>query len=184
MLELGRFQELNKQILEIQDKYPNISPEEAFVIWFLRAYVVDNETQALEGLTGESYDKGIDAIYFDHDLSKVYVIQGKYHKGSKTPLENRSDVIALANLGEILFDDDNHKFNNLIEKSSPGVKDRLISVRTCLLKKDYQLVLQFVTTGKVSLAIKKEAEGMVESQDSAFLRFTAELNSYVRCRIT
>lgn len=37
------FNDLKKEVLEIQDRYPKISPDNAFVVWFLRAFITEDE---------------------------------------------------------------------------------------------------------------------------------------------
>ena len=49
------------QIIEIQDRYPKLSPDEAFVVWYLRSYLVDSEDKAIEALRGAPDDKDVDA---------------------------------------------------------------------------------------------------------------------------
>jgi hypothetical protein len=61
MLQRYKFQDLRTQIIEIQDRYPNLSPDEAFVVWYLRSYLVDSEDKAIEALRGAPHDKGVDA---------------------------------------------------------------------------------------------------------------------------
>ena len=96
------FKELQKEILEIRDRYPHLSPDSAFVAWFMRAFITEDEKQAVESLTGKAGDKSSDAIYIDHDNRIIFIIQGKYHQNNSA-LESRSNVIALADLGRAII---------------------------------------------------------------------------------
>jgi hypothetical protein len=68
---------LRKEVREVQDRHPELSPDNAFVVWFLRAFIVDDEDTALSAIVGGARDKGVDAIHVDHDNRLVTVVQGK-----------------------------------------------------------------------------------------------------------
>ena len=148
---------LHKEVLEIRDRHPQISFDNAFVSWFLRAFIVDNEDVAVEALKGGPSDKGVDAIYLDHDARTVFVLQGKYRVSSKPSAEKRSDVIALADLWYSLLSQERSGFHALLQDAEVTVKNVLEKARNLIIKRNYRLVLQFVTTGKVSDELRGEA---------------------------
>jgi hypothetical protein len=156
-------QDLRTRIDEITYQYPNFSQDTAFVHWFLKTNIVDNEESVLEALKGISHDKGVDALYVDHDANSVYVIQAKYRQTPGLHSESRSDIIALASLGESILSKDTKRFERLVDKSDPKVKESLKNARKCCQEKDYKLVLQFITTGKISNTHKKEAEALINN---------------------
>ena len=94
--------DLKREVREITEAQ-NLKPDEAFVVWFLRAFVTgtqDRDDRTLQALTGGTGDKNIDAIYVDHDPSVVFVVQGKYHTSLTPRAEPRSDLITFAHLSE------------------------------------------------------------------------------------
>ena len=116
---------------------------------------------------GGGRDKGVDAIFIDHETRGVYIIQGKYHQGSKIPSEKRSDIIALADLGRSLLLDNSEMFKALLNKADAVVKQALEDARSMLRRRNYRLILQFVTTGKVSPTHRTEAEQRIEDWETA-----------------
>ena len=163
----NHLEDLKKEVKEIRDRHPAISIDNAFVSWFLRAFITDNEESAIKALTGGAKDKGVDAIYTDHNSRIVFIIQGKYHQGPKPPSENRSDVIALGDLGRVLLNDEPREFRSLLKDSDLSVKDELEKARKLIHRHGYSLNLQFVSTGKVSKTHKNEAEQKVYEWDNA-----------------
>lgn len=73
---------LRKEVREVQDRHPELSPDNAFVVWFLRAFVVDDEETARGAIVGGARDKGVDALHIDHDNRLVTVVQGKYRQSA------------------------------------------------------------------------------------------------------
>jgi hypothetical protein len=163
----NHLQDLTREVLELRDRHPRLSLDNAFVAWFLRAFIIEDESSAVEALKGGSKDKGVDALYIDHEVRVVFVIQGKYHKTTKVVSANRSEVVALGDLGRALLVDDPGSFNALLENADPTVKDALEKAREALLKRGYRLSLQFVTTGKVSETHQEEASQRVEDWSKA-----------------
>jgi hypothetical protein len=157
---------LNKLIFEIQDRYPKISDDNAFVAWFLHAFITNKEEDAVEALKGGARDKGLDGLYIDHGASAVFVVQGKYHHGSTAPNEKRSDVIALADLGRTLVLDDPKQFKEMSKSAESTVRTALTEARKMIHERSYRLRLCFVTTGKVSQDNIDDAESKVDDWES------------------
>ena len=149
--------DLKKEIVEIQDRHAGLAPDNAFVAWYLRAFVVDDEGAAIEALKGGSRDKGIDAIFEDHDTQTVFLVQGKYRQSANPPPEGRADVLALADTGRILCSGDRRTFAALVNGADITVKTALEKCRKLILKRHYRLSLHFVTTGKVAKGLEYEA---------------------------
>lgn len=163
----NQLDDLKKEVLEIRDRYPQLSLDNAFVAWFLRAFIVDDEATAVESLKGGSKDKGVDASYIDHESRTVFIIQGKYHQGPSVVSEKRSDVIALGDLGRVLLLDDRKGFDALLQDADTTVKDALEKARLTLHRRNYRLSLQFITTGKVSKTHQEEATQRIEDWHNA-----------------
>lgn len=161
------FTHLKKEVIEIIDRHPTLSPDNAFVVWFLRAFIVENEDVAVKSLKGGSRDKGVDALFIDHESRAVFLIQGKYHQYTNIPSEKRSDVIALADLGRSLLVDSPETFRTLVDNADETVKQALEEARSAIRRRGYRLSLQFVTTGKVSTTHRAEAEQRIEDWQTA-----------------
>lgn len=156
---------LRKEVSEVQDRHPELSPDNAFVVWFLRAFVVDDEDTALAAIVGGARDKGVDALHIDHDNRLVSVVQGKYRQNTHAGPENRSDVLALANLGRVLARKERQEFKALLGDADVGVEDSLAKARDAIQKRGYRLILNFVTTGKVSPTHREEAVQCLDDWD-------------------
>jgi hypothetical protein len=126
------FTHLKKEVIEIIDRHPTISPDNAFVAWFLRAFIVENEEIAVQSLKGGSRDKGVDALFVDHESRCVFLVQGKYHQNANVPSEKRSDVIALADLGRALLLDRAEMFKVLLDDADDTVKQALEDARSAI----------------------------------------------------
>lgn len=67
--------DLKEELNLIRKKYPTFKDADAFVFWFVYAYLVDNEEAAKSSLTGKAGgsggEKGLDAIYIDKKMNSV-----------------------------------------------------------------------------------------------------------------
>ena len=70
---------LKQELREVQDLHPMWALDNAFVHWFLRAFLVADDELAARAVTGVSNDKGIDAILIDDETNKIFILQGKCH---------------------------------------------------------------------------------------------------------
>lgn len=94
--------DLHRELADLKEHYPRLKPDELFVLWFLIAFVTEDEKQAAEALCGGSGDKSLDAVLVDDDAKMVFIIQGKYRKQIGTKAEARNDVLEFARLGPLL----------------------------------------------------------------------------------
>ena len=99
---------LRSEVKEIQDRYPVWTLDNAFVHWFVRAFLVSDDEVAAKAVTGVPHDNGVDAVFIDDDTAKTFILQGKCHLGDKAPSENRADVLAFAKLAQTITSDDGH----------------------------------------------------------------------------
>lgn len=154
------FLDLKQEVLEIKDRNPHLSDDAAFIGWFLRAFITEDEAHAINSLTGRAGDKGSDAIYIDHDNRIVFVLQGKYHQ-KNTVSEIKANVVALAVLGRSLAIERPETFNALLAKANAIAKKGFEEARKHILDRGYELVLRYVSTGKISETHIAEAEEVV-----------------------
>jgi len=167
MVQNGQLESLKKQVLEIRDRYPKLSLDHAFIVWFFLRFIADNERSAVEALAGGPKDKGADAEYVDHDSRTVFILQGKYRQTLYPPSEKRSDILALADLGRVLLLDDRSQFDRMVQDANATVQHALEKAHEALHERNYRLHLQFVTTGKVGKANKDDAALRIEEWDNA-----------------
>lgn len=150
---------IKDELRQIRKKYPHLKEDEAFVLWFLIAYLLDDEEQAKKCLTGGSGDKNIDAIYIDEKAKQVNIIQGKFRQEDKK-LEKRNDVIQFTDLCNLPW-----KRKNEIEAYFKGLDQLVAEKLEESIKKvrnnNYEIRLYYVTTGKVSDGVKEEAQQYV-----------------------
>jgi hypothetical protein len=156
--------DLHRQLTEVRNAYPRLKDHEHFLVWFLHAIVTEDVTKAADALTGNSKDKGIDALHVDDPAKVVFVIQGKYHKKINRNTEPRSDVLAFAQIARDLHGSD-EDFRALRAEIDPRVHQKLGTVRQCLKSRGYQLKLYYATTGRCSKALVTEAESICRRAD-------------------
>jgi hypothetical protein len=168
------FNDLKKDVLELRDRHPHLSLDNAFVAWFLRAFVTNTEEDAVASIKGGAKDKSTDGVYIDNTSRLVFIIQGKYHQNSE-PTASRPDVLALADLGRAMMIEKKDTFDILIKKANASVNHGLTEARNVIHKKGYGLVVQFVTTGKISNTHLEEAEQRLDDWDNC--RFDAYTKS-------
>jgi len=151
---------LRNEVKEIQDRYPVWTLDNAFVHWFVRAFLVSDDEVAAKAVTGVSHDKGVDAVFIDDDTAKIFVLQGKCHLGEKAPSENRSDVLAFAQLAQTITSRDGH-YASYRKTLDPLVTEKLDRARQRVRRRNYGLHLYYVTSGACSSPLKDEAESEI-----------------------
>ncbi len=151
------FKDLQIQIADLRDRHPRLSDDELFVAWFLRAYITENEEVAVRAVAGGARDKGIDAVFIDDAAKAVFIVQSKYRKVVEGKPESRSDVMSFANLAHIITDLDTAGYREFVESTEAYAAELLQSARKRVTKDGYRLWLYYVTLGKCSTALEKDA---------------------------
>jgi hypothetical protein len=160
---------LRREIKENHDRHPAWTLDNAFVHWFLKAFLVADEDLAARAVTGVSHDKGVDAVFIDESGRRVFILQGKCHLSDKPPVENRSDVLAFAQLARIISSGDS-EYSHYRTGLDPLASMKVDEARNRVRRRGYQLDLYYVTTGSCSSPLKDESEAEV-SQASARAEF-------------
>jgi len=155
--ELASQEQLKAELRELGSRYPNLKPDARFVLWFLRAYVTDDEQAAAAAICGCAGDKGVDALLIDERSQCVFVIQGKYRSEVGQAREDRGSVMQLAGLSSILAGPE-ETFREFTGTADPRVADLLRDARTRLLRRQYRLWLYYVTLGRCGTELRREAE--------------------------
>lgn len=156
--------DLRRELDEFGDRYPKLADDELFVLWFLRAFVADDEGSAVSALCGGPRDKGVDAVLIDDPARLVFVIQGKYRQKIAAKSEHRGDVTGFAQLAVDLCGE-GPAFASLSKDLSPEVSRRLEEARARIKKRGYALHHYYVTLGTCSAALRDEAARIFRAAD-------------------
>ncbi|MCW4003628.1 MAG: AIPR family protein [Candidatus Bathyarchaeota archaeon] len=148
--------ELAGELSDIRRRNHKLRDDSAFVCWFLQAYLTDSEEAAKKALTGETGDKSIDAVFIDDKAKQANIIQGKFRSSEKYN-EKRNDVLALADLGLLPWED-RAALDTFYSKLDPLVKQKFEELVQRVKNDNYSLKLFYITTGRVSKTIINEAE--------------------------
>ena len=151
-------QDLHAAIEDIGLRFPNLSDDDRFVLWFFRAYVTDNDERAAEALAGGSRDKGIDGLLIDDAPRVVYLVQAKYRKKLASTSEKRDDVIAFASTASQVWNGDDRAFQQFTANMEPHSANLLKDARKRVTQQNYRVMSYFVTLGKVMPSVRRDAE--------------------------
>ncbi len=155
-------EDLNIEIASLGQNYHHLRDDDLFILWFLRAYITESHDSAVTALTGGAKDKGIDAALIDDAARAVFLIQGKYREELGAKAESRTDVTSFAQLAGIISDPDKQAFEFFVEDVQPHLASLLKKARKQILERGYRVWLYYVTTGRCSNSIKKEAQQIVK----------------------
>jgi len=162
-------EELRAELKELQERRPELQEPEAFVLWFVMAQLGEgNIDVAANALTGGAGDKGVDAVYVDHDSSTVSIVQGKFSI-SGTTAEPLNDVLAHAGLASTLFDDD--KYAAWRKNARPATEASLTAARKLLISRNYQLNLLYATTKRCTDTTEQQAAQVARGDRVSFTVF-------------
>lgn len=148
--------DLMDEVGQLRRAYPRLKDDSAFVLWFLRAYLTDSEEQSYSALTGETKDKGVDAVLFDDRAKQVYIIQGKFHRALGEHSEKRNDVLRFADLGLLPWEG-RQELDAFYTELAPAVHQKFKDLVRRVTTNKYGLHLYYVTTGRCSRTIRDEA---------------------------
>lgn len=148
--------DLKKEIALIGEKFPLLQDDDLFIVWFLR-YLTDSDDDAQRALVGGAGEKSVDAVYIDENAKIVYIIQGKYRHKLLAKSEKREDVVAFAQLAQVILGDPK-VFAEHLNEVPQNVRVVMENARERIARRKFRLRLQFVTTGKCSESVKAEAE--------------------------
>jgi len=149
-------EDLRRELDDWRERFPRLKDDDLFLAWFLRAFIVDQEREAAESLTGGSGDKDVDAVFFDERAKIASIVQGKYRKDVWGTAEARSDVKSFADLAPDLCGEDS-LFKTRLKATSPKVRQVLQETRKRIHESGYRLQLYYVTMGRVSRNVRDEA---------------------------
>jgi len=157
--------DLQRELGEYRDRYPKLGDDELFVLWFLRAFVTESESDAAAALCGGPRDKGVDAVLIDDPARIVFVVQGKYRKELAVKAEHRGDVAGFAQLAVDVCGD-SKAFASLAKDMSPEVLHKLEEARNRIDRRGYALHMFYVTLGKCSASLQDEAHRIARAAEA------------------
>ncbi len=168
-MELGgpvKFEDLREQVEGLQNAH-GLRPDDAFVCWFLRAYILDSEDVAKAALTGDNDERGIDAVYVDDSAQVVHILQGKFHGKIGGHTDPWSQMEQFTNWAKLLYGA-RQTFSVAVAGIDPIAAKKLREARNRLVERDgYRLVMYWVSTGKASATTVTNAETAVRTQGVA-----------------
>lgn len=151
--------DLKSEVEDMRQRYRNLKDDELFVAWFMKCFITDTEGEGVASLVGGSKDKSLDAVHIDEAARKVFVVQGKYRQKANAATEKRSDVLAFADLARTFTDDE--AFRTYRKDLAAAAAGKADEARKRIKARGYRLQLYFVTMGKCSAPLAKEAESTV-----------------------
>jgi hypothetical protein len=160
--ELG-LHDLREELNDLGSRFRGLTENDLFVLWFLLAYLVDEEDIAARGLVGASGDKSVDAVVIDNRANTVFLVQSKFRLSINQKPEPRSDVVAFADLGTVIWGDrDNYR--RFTEGLDPLVRSRLDDARHMVQRRErWKVHLLYVTTGSCSKTLETEAKNIARN---------------------
>jgi hypothetical protein len=154
--------DLRRELQRFHESFPKLADDQLFVLWFMRAFLVDDEDEAVRALTGGPNDKGVDAVLVDQRTRTVLIVQGKYREKIGGKNESRADLVSFAKLAEDLAGESG-SYGSFCKGLAPAVKTHLDHARKHLLKDDFRLRLHYVTTGTCSRELAREANRLAQA---------------------
>jgi len=156
---------LKREVAELHEALPHWTLDNAFVHWFVRAFLVADAELAARAVTGVSHDKGVDGVYIDDNSSKAFILQGKFHQGEKAPQETRGEVLSFARIARQVTGSKS-EYAAYESGIDPVVAAKLVDVRNRVRQRNFTLHLYYVTTGQCSSPLQGEAESEVHQANS------------------
>lgn len=156
--------DLKNELHDIQERYPKLKDDELFVVWFLKCFVVEKEEEAVAALVGGKKDKSLDAIHVDEQSKSVFIVQGKYRTRNKAALEKRTDVAGFAELANTFID--KRAFASFLEGLDAAACGKAEEAEKRIRTRGYNVQLYYVTTGRCSETLQKEAERIAGRGDT------------------
>lgn len=160
-------EDLKSEINNIRKENPNLKDDSAFVYWFVYSYLTADEKTAKSSLTGKmggsGGEKNLDAIYIDDKNEQCNIVQGKFHYNEGCS-EKLNDVISFAKLGLKPWEN-KELLGSFYSGLDPDPKEKFKELVDCVKNKKYQLNLYYVTTGRCTDTIIREAKAIAREAD-------------------
>ena len=139
----------DKILNEIKQKYylDNYSNDgQRFVAWYLRNIYNLDEIETKDAIVDGAGDKQIDAVYIDNQNCKIYIIQGKYYKGTVDSEPIRELLSCWTQIKDL---------KQLQESANTKLKSKVQEISTAL-EDNYELFIEFLTTASLTNSAMKD----------------------------
>jgi len=156
--------DLKRELDHLRERHPRLAQDDLFVLWFLRAYVTEDEELAARSLTGGTGDKNIDAVVVDEKDKCVTLVQSKYRQKTGAHSESRDSVLGFVGVADALCGS-----KEAYESHMKGLREetasKLEDARERVKARKYRLRLKYVTLGTGSNGLVSEADRIVRRID-------------------
>ena len=152
------FQDFDDAIKDLGSRFPRLTDDDLFTLWFLMARVTADEEEAYKSLVGASNDKNIDAISIDENARAVFIVQTKLRQHLGKHVEKMNDVGGFADVIRHITSADDSEFKSLLKNIDPLVEKRVREARERIVAREYKASLHYVTLGRVSDAVRENAK--------------------------
>lgn len=132
------------------------SMDDLFVAWFVRAHTGCPWEQAFQSLTGHSSEKGLDAVFVDHKMRTVLVVQGKLRRLMNAS-EKRNDVLSFARLTKMLTLNEQDERLSAFYSGLDATASNLFEEARGGTASGFRVEFVYLTTGSVSETIVNES---------------------------
>lgn len=156
------FEDLQKTIVEFGERHTGYASDNLFVLWFVRAYLVETDALAAGAVCGRVRDKGVDAILTVPEAKTIFIVQGKYRETLGACTEKRADVVAFADIANRICEGDEEAYRQFSESIAEPVASKLRQAREDITKKKFKLVLFYVTLGVCSQSVINDARQTIK----------------------
>jgi AIPR protein len=160
--------DLRAELEDLKFRFRALPDDQLFVLWFLLASLVEDDDVAARAVTGGAGDKGVDGVLVDHRTKGVFVVQGKLRESVNAKAESRSDVTSFAQLASPLLHG-GVELQSLYDDIDPNVRAKLEEAREMIRRRSYRLHLYYVTLGKCSANLRKEADDIARPAEMMVL---------------
>ncbi len=150
-------------IADIGSRFPQLSDDDLFTLWFLRAYVTEDEDTAHASIVGAPNDKNLDAIVIDDNSHSVFIVQVKFRRSLGKVQEKGNDVIGFASVISEITTPNEDTFKAFLKKMDPLVEQRVRQARESILERGYQPWLYYATLGRISDVVQDTAKQRVRA---------------------
>jgi hypothetical protein len=144
------YRELKSELRSLSERNNvQLRDNELFIVWYLLATTIENESTAFETLTDTHNEGGVDAVHVDRELGVVTLVQGKLRKALMGSGESPKDLEYFFAWGDRLLSTDSELFKDAIDGLAPKVTVKMKEAREFLRRSSAgRLNMHYATTGK------------------------------------
>lgn len=136
--------------------------DQQFAVWWVAARLTDYEDvpAARQALPERAKDGGLDAVYVRDADKTVFLVQAKLHEDSRRT-DSRQDISELTRWAHLLLSASRAEWDSALAEMSPSAQHLVTMARDRLKSNYYELVLQFISTGRINAKKRAHQEEIV-----------------------